>query len=275
MVSTSQRYLISSYKPTEFYRSIIKTHSLKQSFFSLSSEPLYILSFSLFCLEKTQIKERIKITFTCERHGNLSCIQRNDTSFHFSFPTFLPFSNKVFALREMDRRARPRGRISGRNSESSERFISWSFLLARIRTLDFPMESKIASRIDPRKVYPLFLVWRYTLLVDGFTADLSPRLLGNCLGRGGRAQARVLPAISHAWMGTIDIHLPGSFWRRFVSLDLRYNRAPTSNYDSGKINLSSARSLEEKKRIFRTPARKLYFLLREKINFKSRNPFAL
>lgn len=31
-------------------------------------------------------------------------------------PTFLPFPNKVFALREMDRE-RPRGRISGRNSE--------------------------------------------------------------------------------------------------------------------------------------------------------------
>lgn len=212
LISTSLSYIFN--KPTEFYRSIIKTHSLKQSF------------------SRKQIKERVKITFTCERHGNLGCVQRNYTSFHFN-PTFLPFSNKVFALREMDQ-----ADGSGEAAWLDFREEFWEFreiyqLIVPPRSdKDSRFPDRIDDRIDPQSAYPtLPRMTLHTLLVDSFTADLSPRLLGNCLGRGGRAQARVLPALRRSptreWGLSIYIS-QALFDGRVVGTP--HNRVPTSNY---------------------------------------------
>lgn len=52
------------------------------------------------------------------------------------------------------------------------------------------------------------LVHTYYTYRDGFTADLSRRLLGNCLGRGDSCVTGIT-AISHAWnVGGCDLSTP-------------------------------------------------------------------
>lgn len=138
-------------------------------------------------------------------------------------------------------------------------------------------DSRFPDRINDRALihsaYTYISLWCTVALrvspVDSFAADLSLRLLGNCLGRGRRAQAvcyRHYGNLPRVNAGDLSLHISQAFFDGCVVVVGTHNRVENPDVDIQflvKLNVLYARSSKRKKKSTVVhPLRQSHFFLK-------------